>query len=566
MAALGTPQQRTEATLTYSNSGKPLTLAHAKGNLTTNIYDGFDRLAQTRFPTAANGAVSNPADYIQLSYDPGSNVVQERKRSGEVIGYSYDALGRRTLKDVPTGAYGEYDVSYAYDNLGRATSITRTDGHFINAAYDALGRQLRETTIYGTKSMQYDLAGQRTRLTWPDGNYVAYDVDVLGEMTAIRENGAASGVGVLATFAYDDLGRRTSLARGNGTVTSYAYDAAARLATLTQDLGGTAQDLTIGLGNYNPAGQLGSKSRSNDAYAWTRHYNVDRAYTANGLNQLATAGALTLSYDAKGNLASDSLTSYSYTSEKGLAVGGPSWLLYDAVGRLIYNAVGAGYESFDYDGNNLITEMDGNGSNAIKRRYVHGLGDDEPLVWYEGAGLGDRRWLHANEQGSIVAVTDGAGNVMAINSYNEYGIGGAVQYGRFGYTGQAWLPDAGLYWYKTRMYSPTLGRFLQTDTIGYSDGPNMYNYVGGDPVNGSDPMGTCGGKGNECIFVLATSHPISFYTVPIPFPLGRVGALGRRQIPPDPSRTQQETPKTAKREPQGRPAYCSSTKYLVEIR
>ena len=141
--------------------------------------------------------------------------------------------------------------------------------------------------------------------------------------------------------------------------------------------------------------------------------------------------------------------------------------------------------------------MDGNGSNAIKRRYVHGPGEpalanagDEPLVWYEGSGLGDRRWLHANEQGSIVAVTDASGNVMAINSYNEYGINGAVQYGRFGYTGQAWLPDAGLYWYKTRMYSPTLGRFLQTDTIGYGDGPNMYNYVRGDPGNGSDPMGS----------------------------------------------------------------------------
>jgi hypothetical protein len=35
------------------------------------------------------------------------------------------------------------------------------------------------------------------------------------------------------------------------------------------------------------------------------------------------------------------------------------------------------------------------GAGALKRRTVHGPGDDDPLVWYEGAGLGDKRWYHA---------------------------------------------------------------------------------------------------------------------------------------------------------------------------
>ena len=33
-----------------------------------------------------------------------------------------------------------------------------------------------------------------------------------------------------------------------------------------------------------------------------------------------------------------------------------------------------------------------------------------------------------------------------------------------------WLPEIALYYYKARMYSPTLGRFLQTDPIWYKDG------------------------------------------------------------------------------------------------
>ncbi len=290
-------------------------------------------------------------------------------------------------------------------------------------------------------------------------------------MTSIKENGTTA----LVTFEYDDLGRRSKLTRGNGVVTNYNYNSASQLSSFGLDMAGTANDQTYSF-VYNPAAQIIQRIYSNNAYDWTDHYNVSRNYSVNALNQYTAAGALTPTYDARGNLTSAGTVTFTYNSKNQLVQANDTGkqFYFDPSGRLdtILNSAGSPLRAFQYDGPYIVAEVNPAASNTLMRRYVWGPGVDEPLIWYEGSGTSDRRYLAADERGLIVAVTDAVGGVLAINRYDEHGIPASTNLGQFQYTGQAWLSELGMYHYKARTYSPTLGRFLQTDPIGYGDGMN----------------------------------------------------------------------------------------------
>ena len=169
---------------------------------------------------------------------------------------------------------------------------------------------------------------------------------------------------------------------------------------------------------------------------------------------------------------------------------------------------------YTYDGWRCIEEREDDTGWEARRQYV--FGDrylDEVLLFdkdtdddgdcTENEGAGSTRYLYcANNNFNIMALAGATGEVAEKVLYDPYGQFCCLRVqdshqttlsSHFGnpwlFQGQRYVPETGLYYFKNREHSPTLGRFLQRDPLGYVDGMSLYELSKGSPVGLRDPLG-----------------------------------------------------------------------------
>jgi len=465
---------------------------------------------------------------------PTSGVGAALSRLGEIADNHGDQGGRtRYASYTFLGAGTMVDANYPAGPAPLGTGIPAlTYGSRVNSysGLDRFGRvvnQKWQNQSAGTVKDQFAYAYDRTSNRLYRTNEVAAN-------HAFDELYHANG----PSGAYDGLDRLTGFRRGTLTDT----DSDGVLDTVADNSTSRRQEWSLDpVGNWS-----GFKSSG----ATTQPWDLDQARLHNKANEIEDSGQtpnaisgtpdwVDPAYDLAGNMTKGPQPRYETVDAN------TQWYKYDAWNRLTRlgqgaSSPGALVATYSYDGQNRrirkvveagetditydyyyneswqVLEVQKGGSANPYEQYVWGIQYvDAPVVRFQDSDtngtLNNTLYYTYDAQFNVTALIEPDGDVVERYVYDPYGqvtiYDGTWSSTRASssfdncimYCGYWFDKESGNYIARRRYLTPPLGRWLTTDPIGYGDGMNWYQYVGGAPTVAVDPDGLMAGCAEQTV-------------------------------------------------------------------
>lgn len=463
----------------YDDKGNVTAAVMADGTRIEYGYDAYSQLVSVSYSTG---------EYLRYSYDDVGNLV-EINENGNKTGLAYNSRGDLKQVQHPDGK----TVSYEYDTVGNVVTSMVAYGESLNTThytYDAYNRLESVGFAAPLVTYAYNADGSIKKQTNYNGTYTEYEYDK-GLLTLIR-NCKKDGT-VMSSFAYtyDEMGYPATMTDNTGTW-RYSYD------KLGQLIRAVAPDGTVTTYSYDKAGNRTSK------LVGSSYEN----YNSNERNQYTAYGNTVRSYDANGNLISetgaDGTTDYEYDYLERLVK------VMEPDGTVTQYA----YDAFGYRNAVSVSTPNGSETDVQTTEYLYSpLGDGYPLASYKNdkasffvQGNGMAAWyvsdqdsaeLYAysyNHLGSTAEMTDQAGNIVNRYTYDVEGNKVSAVEGvanPFTYAGKYGIMDDGngLYYDRARYLSAATMSYISQDPTGQENDLNVYRYAYNNPVAYVDVTG-----------------------------------------------------------------------------
>jgi RHS repeat-associated protein len=497
----------------YSSVEKVTEIADPLGNVSRYDYDLKERLIRVH----RNGRVRE--EYV---FDTGDHLLEKRDGEGNLLfrnivhkashftgtrllsnggehRYDYDARGR-----VTEASTDQHEVTLRYGLLSGRIADLR-DGRGVEHA--DLGAGVRRTTLFGRFTVsQYTQGDGSSTISAPDGSWTLLRCDSSGVVLRECHNGTRE------LLRYDDEGRQLGRVVwrelfGGPTepwTVRYEYSLEGDLLQVTDSMRGTTRF------KVDEAHRLCAEETPDGkrlAYVLDAADNVlrkpglDRIELATG-NRLAASDTEAFEYNHRDHLSlrrdllTGATTRYLYDSFDMLtrvevtdAAGAldRSWTYeYDALGRRIAAKSEERQRQFFWDGDRLLGEIFPNGALRIYHYASPEALSPIQFTDYESVDADPRagRSYHVfgDPTGMPLQIQDPEGEVVwqarRVDPYGGIFVepNAQIEY-NLRWPGHYYDPETELHYNRYRYYDPRLGRYLQSDPIGYEGSEiNLYAY------------------------------------------------------------------------------------------